>query len=158
MVGFKRLPKTKEERDFDQMMRHRKPSVWEDKGSVGEQAFRSLKGAAQHRTEQNAAMGASAPSGGMLPPLSSGQNGGAQDASQQRYRSCDSIDVFLIQLPVFVHCLQESHVSLILRLLLMHPVPAGNQLTARLGRADLCVSLYIPYITTHVYAHKGRHA
>ena len=41
MPGPKRLPKTKEERDFDQMMRQRKPSVWEDKGSVGDEHFRS---------------------------------------------------------------------------------------------------------------------
>ena len=45
-----RLPKTQTERDFDKMMRDRRPSVWEDKGAVGDPGFRSLKGAAKHYT------------------------------------------------------------------------------------------------------------
>jgi len=64
MGGIKRLPKTREEREFDKLMRDRKPSVWEDKGSVGDQHFRSLKAAAQHRTEAN-----NAQNHGALPPL-----------------------------------------------------------------------------------------
>ena len=50
------MPKTQTERDFDKMMRDRRPSVWEDKGAVGDPGFRSLKGAAKHYTltEDNA--------------------------------------------------------------------------------------------------------
>ncbi len=61
MAGPKRLPKSKEERDFDKLMRDRRPSVWEDKGSVGDEHFRSLKGAA--KLQQGVS------SGSLLPPL-----------------------------------------------------------------------------------------
>ena len=60
MAAPKRLPKSKEERDFDKLMRDRRPSVWEDKGSVGDDHFRSLKGAA--KLQQGLP-------GGMLPPI-----------------------------------------------------------------------------------------
>jgi hypothetical protein len=58
-----RLPKTEQERDFDRLMRDRKPSVWEDKGSVGDHHFRSLKGAARSITEEKQTV---------LPPLADG--------------------------------------------------------------------------------------
>ena len=70
-----RLPKTKEERDFDKLMRGRRPSVWEDKGSVGDARFRSLKGAAKLHQEHPSA-------GSLLPPLAgsiSGKESGGAD-------------------------------------------------------------------------------
>jgi len=77
-MGFpQRLPKTKEERDFDKLMRGRRPSVWEDKGSVGDARFRSLKGAAKLHQEHPSA-------GSLLPPLAgsiSGKESGGADGA-----------------------------------------------------------------------------
>ena len=77
MGGPQRLPKTKEERDFDKLMRDRRPSVWEDKGSVGDARFRSLKVSAKLHQDH---LGA----GSLLPPLAGSisdkeQRGGAEE-------------------------------------------------------------------------------
>ncbi len=72
----RRLPKTREEREFDQLMRQRKPSVWEDKGAVGDGDFRSLKGAAKHRQEEKSLR----PLPVLLPALTGGEGGEAAGA------------------------------------------------------------------------------
>jgi hypothetical protein len=79
MGGPQRLPKTKEERDFDKLMRDRRPSVWEDKGSVGDARFRSLKVSAKLHQDH---LGAG--SDRLLPPLAGSisdkeQRGGADE-------------------------------------------------------------------------------
>eukprot|EP00802_Teleaulax_amphioxeia_P007906 Tamp_07914.p1 GENE.Tamp_07914~~Tamp_07914.p1 ORF type:complete len:340 (-),score=89.92 Tamp_07914:1394-2341(-) len=74
MAAPKRLPKSKEERDFDKLMRDRRPSVWEDKGSVGDEHFRSLKGAAKLQQ-------------GLLPPLAGA--GKSEPAAADRAHGAD---------------------------------------------------------------------
>jgi hypothetical protein len=145
----KRLPKTREEREFDQLMRQRKPSVWEDKGAVGDGDFRSLKGAAKHRQEENSMRPL------RLPALAAGEGGEAAGAhgsrdqtdpaqrapQKHRYGGSRSACVCFCQLePVPVLLLKHRYRS---PLLLVPELYCYSSHTSAVGRQTSALTAYV---------------